>query len=137
MTNVQTARPNIWITALTAGAIAAVANLVIYFIAGAANVSLQIAETPGTTELQHLAFVPVVLASLIPAFAATAVLLLLRRFTPRADTVFQVIAVVFLLISFSGPLGMPTDGATKLVLGLMHTVAGVIITLGLTRPRPA
>ena len=47
------------------------------------------------------------------------------------------VAVVFLLISFSGPLGMPTDGATKLVLGLMHTVAGVIITLGLTRPRPA
>ena len=133
MTNVQTARPNIWITALTAGAIAAVANLIVYFIAGATNVPLQIAS-PGSSQLERLQFVPVALASLIPAFAAAAALLILRRFTPRADTIFQVIAVVFLLVSFSGPLGMPTDGATKFVLSLMHVVAGAIITLGLTRP---
>jgi hypothetical protein len=136
MTNVQTARPNIWITALTAGAIAAVANLVVYFIAGAANVPLQIA-TPGSSQLERLQFLPVALASLIPAVAAAAALLILRRFTPRADTVFQVIAAVFLLVSFSGPLGMPTDGATKFVLNLMHVVAGVIITIGLTRRNSA
>ena len=136
MTNVQTFRPNIWTSALIAGAIAAVANLVVYFIAGAANVPLQIAA-PGSSELQRLPFVPVVLASLIPALVATALLLVLRRFTPRADTVFQVIAVIFLVVSFSGPLGMPTDGATKFVLNLMHVVAGVIITLGLTRRNQA
>jgi hypothetical protein len=136
MTNVQTARPNIWITALTAGTIAAVANLIVYFIAGAANVPLQIA-TPGSSQLERLQFVPVALASLIPAFAAAAALLILRRFAPRADTIFQVIAVVFLLVSFGGPLGQPIDGVTKFVLNLMHTVAGVIITLGLTRSRQA
>jgi Family of unknown function (DUF6069) len=134
MTNVQTARPNIWITALTAGAIAAVANLVVYFIAVAANVPLQVAA-PGSSELQRLPFVPVILASLIPALAAAALLLALKRFTPRANMVFQVIAVVFILVSFGGPLGQPTDGGTKFVLNLMHVVAGVIITLGLTRSR--
>jgi hypothetical protein len=136
MTNVQTARPNIWMSALTAGAIAAAVNLVVYFIAGAANVPLQIA-TPGSPQLERLAFVPVVLASLIPAFAAAAVLLLLRRFTPRTNTIFQVIAAIFLVVSLGGPLGMPTDGATKLVLNLMHVIAGVIITVGLTRSNNA
>ena len=134
MTNVQTNRPNIWILALSAGAIAAVVNLVVYFIALAASVPLQIAA-PGSTQLERLQLVPVALASLIPAFAAAAVLLLLRRFTPRADTVFQVIAVLFTLASFGGPLGLPTDGATKFVLNLMHVVAAAIITLGLTRSK--
>jgi Family of unknown function (DUF6069) len=132
MTKVQTARPNIWITALTAGAIAAVANLIVYLIAGAANVPLQIAA-PGSSQLERLPIVPVILASLIPAFVAAALLLLLRRFTPRANTVFQVIAVVFTLVSFGGPLGQPTDGGTKFVLNLMHVIAGAVITIGLTR----
>jgi Family of unknown function (DUF6069) len=136
MTNVQNTRQNIWITALTAGAIAAVVNLIVYFIAGATNVPLQIAA-PGSSQPERLSFLPVALASLIPAFAAAAALLILRRFTPRADPVFQVIAIVFLLVSFSGPLGMPTDGATKFVLNLMHVVAGTIITIGLTRPSRA
>jgi hypothetical protein len=136
MTNVQSTRQNIWTTALITGAIAAVANLIVYFIAVAANVPLQVAA-PGSTELQRLPFVPVILASLIPALAAAALLLVLKRFTPRANTVFQVIAVVFTLVSFGGPLGQPTDDATKFVLNLMHVVAGAIITIGLTRRNSA
>jgi asparagine N-glycosylation enzyme membrane subunit Stt3 len=136
MTNVQSARPNIWITALTAGVIAAIVNVIVYFIAGAANVPLQIAA-PGSSQLERLQLVPVILASLIPAFVAAGLLLILRRFAPRADTVFQVIALVFTLVSFGGPLGQPTDGASKFVLNLMHVVAGAIITIGLTRPSRA
>jgi Family of unknown function (DUF6069) len=136
MTNVQPARPNIWMSALIAGAVAAVANVVVYFVAGAANVPLQIVA-PNTGQLERLALLPVVLASLIPAFAAAAVLLLLRRFAPRADTIFQVIAVVIVIVSFGGPLGNPTDAATKFVLNLMHVVAGAVITVGLTRPTRA
>jgi hypothetical protein len=132
MTNTETARPNIWMTALGAGAITAVANLIVYFIAIALNVSLQVAA-PGSTELQRLPFFPVILASVIPALAAAAVLLLLRCFTPRANTIFQTIAAIIVIVSFGGPLGQPTDDATKFVLNLMHVIAGVIITLGLTR----
>jgi Family of unknown function (DUF6069) len=127
MTNVQiTTRPNIWFTALSVGVVAAIANVIVYFIAEAANVPLQI-TSPGSSQLQQL--------PLIPAFAAAAVLLLLRRFTRQANLIFQVIAVVFLLASLSGPLGMPIDAGTKLVLNLMHLIAGVVITLGLARSR--
>jgi Family of unknown function (DUF6069) len=135
MTNVQiTTRPNIWFTALSVGVVAAIANVIVYFIAEAANVPLQI-TSPGSSQLQQLPLIPVALASLIPAFAAAAVLLLLRRFTRQANLIFQVIAVVFLLASLSGPLGMPIDAGTKLVLNLMHLIAGVVITLGLARSR--
>jgi Family of unknown function (DUF6069) len=132
MTNVQTAnRPNIWFTALGVGIIAAIANVIVYFIAGAAEVPLQIIS-PGSGQLERLTLIPVVLASLVPAFAAATLLLVLRRFTPRANLIFQVIAAVFLLASLSGPLGMPIDAGTKIVLNLMHLIAGVVITLGLT-----
>lgn len=135
MTNVQTnTQPNIWITALISGAIAAVANVIVYFSALAAKVPLQIIS-PRSGELEQLALVPVILASIVPAIPAAFVLLVLRRFTPRANLVFQIIAAVFLVVSFGGPLRMNIDDGTKFVLNLMHLIAGVVITLGLTRMR--
>jgi Family of unknown function (DUF6069) len=135
MTNLQTdTRPNIWIATLTAGAIAAVANVIVYFVALAANVPLRIIS-PRSGVLEQLPPIPVAIASLVPALAAAVVLLVLRRFAPRANLIFQVIAAVILVASFAGPLQMPIDAATKFVLNLMHLIAGVVITLGLTRSR--
>jgi hypothetical protein len=135
MTNLQTnTRPNIWITTLTAGAIAAAANVIVYFIALAANVPMQIIS-PRSGQLEPLPLMPVAIASLVPALVSAVVLLALRRFAPRANLIFQVIAAVFLVVSFGGPLQMPIDAATKFVLNLMHLIAGVVITLGLMRSR--
>ena len=120
------------IAAAISGVIAAVGNLIVYFIAGGAGVPMQV-MAPGSSGLQALPAAPVIISSIIPAFGAAGVLALLTRFTARPVLIFQIIAAVFLLLSFSGPLGMPTDGGTKLVLNLMHVVAGVAITLGLTR----
>ena len=58
----------------------------------------------------------------------------LRRLTEKADSAFVAIALVFGLLSMGGPAML--EGAslsTKVILGLMHVVAGVAIPLGIFR----
>jgi hypothetical protein len=118
-------------SALISGALAAVANLIVYFISRGVGVPLQVV-TPGSSELQVLPFFPVIFASLLPAFVAAGLYALLHRFTARPVQTFQIIAAVVLVLSFISPLAMPTDGGTKFVLNLMHAVAAGFITWGLT-----
>ena len=120
------------VAALASGGLAAALNLVVYFLARAFGVPLQVVA-PGTTELQALPFFPVIFASLIPAFVAAGLLALLVRFTARPVLIFQVISAVFLVLSFASPLAMPTDGGTKFALNLMHAVAAAAIVFGLLR----
>jgi Family of unknown function (DUF6069) len=126
-------KPNIITAALTAGGITAASNVAVYLIARAINVPLEV-TAPGSTTLQPLSFIAVVLASIIPAFIAASGLALLRRFTPRADLIFQILTAAIVVVSLGGPLRQPTDDATKFVLNLMHLLTGGIIAYGLTRP---
>jgi hypothetical protein len=60
-------------------------------------------------------------------------LVVLARFVPNPWTVFMAIAGVFLLVSFMGPINLPTDPANELVLNLMHVVSAVAIVGALWR----
>jgi hypothetical protein len=108
--------------AVLGGAIAAVANLALYFGAQAAGVSLQGEFQPG--QLGALPVPAVVMASLVPALFAAVVALLARRFTQNGARTFAIISVVFTLVSLGGPLGVVgASVATKVVMDLMHVVA--------------
>jgi hypothetical protein len=74
----------------------------------------------------------VVIASVVPAIAATVFLAILGKFAPRPILVFRIISVVFLLVSFGGPLSLPVDISTKVALSVMHVVAGAVIVGMLT-----
>jgi hypothetical protein len=126
-------KANIITAALTAGGITAASNAAAYLIARAINVPLEV-TAPGSTTLQLLPFIAVILASVIPAFAGAAGLAVLRHFTPRADLIFQILTAIIVVVSLGGPLRQPTDDATKFVLNLMHVLTGGIIAYGLTRP---
>jgi Family of unknown function (DUF6069) len=134
MPNVQSTKPNIITAALIAGGITAASNIAAYLIARAINVPMQVTLGPGSSELQSLPWFAVILASIIPAFAAAIALVVLRRFSPRADLILQVVTAVIVIASLGGPLRQPTDDATKFVLNLMHVLSGGIIAYGLTRP---
>ena len=119
--------------ALLAGLIAAVGNLVVYFIAqGALGLSLMV-TAPGSTELTAVLPVQIVLASIVPAFGAAVLLALLMRFVKRPVRIFQIIGVIFLLASFGGPLNLPVPTSTIVTLELMHVVAGATIIWILSR----
>jgi hypothetical protein len=127
----------LWWLALVAGAVAFIGNLVVFILAeNLFGVSLMIPATPGSDALAPLSLAPLAGASFVPAIAAAIVLALLGRFLARPIRVFQILAAVLLLVSFGAPLGLPVDGAAKVVLIVMHVVtAGAIVGL-LTRLGP-
>jgi hypothetical protein len=118
-----------------AGVIAAALNLVLYIVARALfDVSFVIPVQGPGSNLERLPWPMVVITSFIPALIAAALLWLLARFLRRPLLVFQIVAVVLLLLSFGGPLslGDDADTATRLWLAVMHIVAAAAIIGGLT-----
>lgn len=120
------ATSKLWQAGLLAALLAVIGNLLVFFVSNQLLSSpLLIPTQPGSTELAPLTAVMVTVATIIPILGATILLSLLGRWVARPFTVFTIIAVLFLLISFGGPLSLPVDGTTKLILNLMHVVAGV------------
>jgi predicted permease len=78
----------------------------------------------------------VVGATLIASLLGWALLAVLERRTPRARTIWTVVAVVVLLVSLSLPLTAGIAASTKVALAAMHlAVAAVLIpTLRATSP---
>ncbi len=127
------AMDKIWRAALIGGVLSAVGNVVVFFVAGWLGVSLQVTAAPGSSTLVPLQMGPVVVASLLPALPAGLLLAVLARLMPSPWTVFMAIAGVFLVVSFMGPVNLPTDPANELVLNLMHVVSAVAIVGALWR----
>lgn len=110
---------------------AAVANVVVYFVASA------LGFLPGDVAIgpdgQALNVVAVVVASAIPAFGAGALLAVLNVFLRRPVRVFVIVSAVVLMLSFYTPTtiaGAPL--AMVLTLELMHVVAAAVIVGVLT-----
>ncbi len=112
---------------LIAAVVAAVANLVVFFVA---RDGLDAAMTGRFQrgEIEELEPALVAIMSAFPALLAAGALWLLGRFLRRPLLVFQVIGVVALLLSLGGPLGVEdaSDG-TKAAMVVMHLVAGATI----------
>lgn len=122
------------VAALVAAVAAAVGNLLLFFVAGAALANpLEIQMGGPGSPVVPLSATPIILTSTIPAFVAAGFLALLGRFTRRPFLIFQVVAVVFLVLSLGGPLSLPVATSTKVVLSLMHVIAAAAIVGVLSR----
>ncbi|MEV1315055.1 DUF6069 family protein [Micromonospora arborensis] len=118
--------------AVAAGAIlVAVAEFAI--LRSAAGVDLAANSGNSTRQITVAA---VVVASAIAALAGWALLALLERLTSRARVWWSAVAVAVLLLSLL--VGPPSGvgGGAKAILALLHLSVGVVLILGLPRPRP-
>lgn len=124
----RVATPKLLPAALIGGGLGALVNVVLFFVLtpllGASPIMVQ--PTPDMAAIE-LTFVPVIIASLLPAFVAAGLLWLLGRFTAQPYTIFRIVAVVGLVLSF-GPFAASLFSAQQIVvLGLMHVVAAITI----------
>ncbi|OGO68686.1 MAG: hypothetical protein A2Z37_16870 [Chloroflexi bacterium RBG_19FT_COMBO_62_14] len=130
-------RKLLWVGPMAAVA-AFVAVDVVFGIAGLFGVPLEVMAPPTYETLSPMEVSFIAQATIPPAIGATILLAILGRFTRRPFLIFQIIAAVFLLLSFGGPLSLPVSGVVKMVLGLIHivaagTIVGVLSTLGRER----
>ncbi|MEM8862712.1 MAG: DUF6069 family protein [Chloroflexota bacterium] len=114
------------VAGLIGGGIAAVINAIVFFIAPALNVS----QPDGS--LAPVGLVPIIVASIIPGIFAAIFLWLLRRFTGNGTRIFQIVAVILLLLSFISPFTAAASTGIAIWLNVMHLVAGVAIIWSLT-----
>lgn len=115
-----------------AGLAAAILN-VILFLVGTSTGTIP-ADFIIPNAGQPLTIVPVIMASVVPALVAGLVLALLGRFTKKPLTVFNVISIVLLVVSFSSPFtvpGMPVG--MIIILELMHVVVAGAVMLVFNR----
>jgi hypothetical protein len=121
---------------ITAGAtglvVATIANVITFFAGKAAGIFPETVIIPNAG--QPLTVVPVVISSLITAIGATGLFLLLSKFlAAKAVTVFRIIAVLFLFVSFAGPYSIPDVPSTMAIgLNLMHVWSGIALIYFLT-----
>lgn len=133
-TNTTPAITSYLITGIIAGAIAGGINMLLFLVGQALGITFEIAVPPDF-QLNPLNLQAIFLFSFIPGIVGAILAWIFNRFVPRGNTVFVVIAVIFLLLSFAPDLAMPESVTvgTKTMLILMHIVAGGIITYMLSR----
>ena len=134
VTSAKTVTASRFISAgLLAAAVAAVANLLVYFLVPALfGFTLEFPWQGPGSEIQRLPIFMVLLATVLPTIAAIVLLAVLNRFTARPVTIFRVIAVVFLLLSLAAPLTLSAPLSVRLTLVAMHVITAAIITYTLT-----
>ena len=121
----------VWLVGPLAGVIAAMFNIVVYLAVSALGLLPPTLLVPG--QEQPITLTAVLMASFIASLLAMVVLALLVRFNRRPIRVFWIVGVVFLLLSFAGPLTIPgITGLAILALLVMHVVAGLTILIMLT-----
>ncbi len=117
----------IMVNALTAGVIAAVINLIIFFIGRALVGGIDVDMNRTGTFVAMPFFLPIV-ASLLPLLVAGVGLWIARRFIPRGNLVFMIGATILVLFSLAGPLsGQIATTSAAMVLLLMHLVVGAVM----------
>lgn len=123
------AAPSLVRTGALAGLVAGAVNVVVFFVAKAADVSLR-TELGGTTS--DIIFVQPLVASFVVVLLGS---LLLRVLARRANgvTIWTVVAVVFAVLYTGAALSAAVDTGTGVVLALMHVV-GLVVALALLLP---
>ena len=86
---------------------------------------------------QDLTAGPVVVASLVAGLAAWLALAVLERLTRHARAAWVTLATLLLVVSLGAPLsGRGIDGASRLVLTLLHLTVGTVLIVLLARTSP-
>jgi Family of unknown function (DUF6069) len=105
-----------------AAGLATVGNLALYFISFFAGIW----DPSATAKGQSIGLINVVMASIVPMFVGALILLGLNAISGNPLKIFNIIVVVFTLLSMGGPFqgiqGAPMG--MKLCLALMHIIAG-------------
>lgn len=116
------------IAAVVAAIAAVIGNLLVFALAKTAlDMPLAIPMGGSGAPVEPLGATPVIIASALPALGAAFLLWGLDRYVARPMRIFQVIALLFLALSMLGPWTLPVEVATKVVLSVMHIVAGIAI----------
>jgi hypothetical protein len=112
---------------------AAAATLAVWVVADPlAGVDLTVrAGVPAT--VQRVGPVAVAIVTVLAGLAGWALLAVLERITPRARSVWTVVAVIALGLSLTGPIGGGTTMASTLALVGMHLAAAAVLIPTLAR----
>lgn len=127
------ATPGVWRAGLIATGIAVAANLVLFLIAEAADVSFLV-EIPNRG-LQEIAPLSVVLFTAVPMALGTGVAAFAAPRMPHGLRAVQIAGAALAVASLAAPLSLDAPTATKLILGAMHVAAGAAFVLGLAVAR--
>ena len=106
-------------------AVAVVVPIIVWALASAAGAEFVVVNPLiGTLEIDW----PLLIVSTLPiALAAWGVLALLERLTPRARTIWTIIAVVALALSVLPIAFVDTSDSTRVALGLIHVATGLFL----------
>lgn len=130
-----TQRP-LWQVGMAAALVAAAASVLVYVVARAAGVPMELTEVFADEfarmPVQNMAFA----ALLEGGVAGTVLAAACRRWTRRPRLSFVALAMVGLLASFVVPIASDASAATKVVLSMSHVVVAVIIVPALTLALP-
>jgi hypothetical protein len=124
-------RGRLWRLGAAAAAIAAILNVVILVIGRAAGVSFVVPSFTGTP----MTVVPAVVVFTVVFWFVLGLLLttFVAARQPGRLAAIQRVAAVVTVVSLLQPLTVDADAATRLVLAIMHPVAGAAFILALRR----
>lgn len=106
---------------LTAAAVSAAGNLVVFGAVSAAGVDLLVPESPGSDGTIDLTAGAVILASVLPLVAAFAAALVLRG-RSQGGRIFTALVLAGFVLSYGPLLASDMDGGTIATLALMHPI---------------
>ena len=118
---------------LIGGLIAAIINVILYFLFQAINGGPLLVAIPGTTGPEPFPIFPVIMLSIIPGLVAGVLFWVLSRFTDNATRWFLIVAAIIFVAFFFGPIGAASGVVAILALELMHVGAAVPIIWSLLR----
>lgn len=116
---------------LIGGVVAAVINIVLYFVGGTMGADYMVTAGPGTP-LAELPFFMVAVMSIVPGLAAALLWFGLQRFGTNGTRIFYAIAVIVFLF-FLAPFTGDFQTITKVFLFIMHVVVAASVIYFLNR----
>jgi len=119
---------------LTAGAVSAVINAILFFIFHAAGI---IVDTIFVQPNEPLTVILVIISSIVPSIIASIVFFLLEKFTNNGFKIFSIVSIILMLLSFMNPfMGIPNvTVAYGVALDVMHIVVALAILYFIQRAK--
>jgi hypothetical protein len=118
---------------IVGGIVAAIGNMAVYGAGRVAGVEFVGRFDPAAAPMPLMPLLPAI-ASLVPAVVAAFVALGFARLLRRPAVPFAVLGAVFAVVSIASPMVLADASmGTRVLLSLMHIVAGVPITAWLFR----
>jgi Family of unknown function (DUF6069) len=112
---------------LIGGAIAAILNLILYFIGQALNGGALLVAPRGAGIAQPIPWFMVIVLSIVPGVVAGLLYGVLGRFMDKPTPVFLIIAAIVFIVYFFFPIMIVQGTLTIFVLELMHVVVAALV----------